>query len=390
MIKKVLTGALVTLVWVAAFLFVQALLTPKYMDEIPEGALIAEYYNETTDHDVVFIGDCEVYENFSPVTLYEKYGITSYIRGSAQQLIWQSYYMMEETLKYEKPKAFVFNVLSMKYNEPQSEAYNRLNLDGMRLSVQKLKAAKASLTEGEDVITYVLPLLRYHARWDKLKEEDVKYLFKREQKSISGFLMRVDVKPVSESMPLPRPLADYTFGENSYKYLDMMTELCKKNGVELVLIKAPSLYPEWYEQWDDQIVAYAEKHDLLYINFLDRLEAAGLDFTTDTYDMGLHLNLSGAEKLADYFGSLLTQNIDFPDHSGDAAVTAAWKEKCDFYYAMKADQYRELEEYGYLKSYGGRAPETGAAVSASDVTPTDVTPTDVTPTDVTPTDVPSE
>ena len=35
---------------------------------------------------------------------------------------------------------------------------------------------------------------------------------------------------------------------------------------------------------------------------------------------------------------------------------AKWQEKVDFYHEMEADQYRELEEYGYLKSYGGRAP----------------------------------
>ena len=42
--------------------FLQALLMPKYVSEIPEGALIGEYYRETEDHDVLFIGDCEVYE----------------------------------------------------------------------------------------------------------------------------------------------------------------------------------------------------------------------------------------------------------------------------------------------------------------------------------------
>ena len=81
------------------------------MSEIPEGNLIEEYYKEEKKHDVIFIGDCEVFSNISPITLWEKFGITSYIRGSAQQLIWQSYYLLEETLEYEKPKAVVFNVL---------------------------------------------------------------------------------------------------------------------------------------------------------------------------------------------------------------------------------------------------------------------------------------
>ena len=38
----------------------QMLLMPKYMNDVREGALIAEYYAEEKDHDVIFIGDCEV------------------------------------------------------------------------------------------------------------------------------------------------------------------------------------------------------------------------------------------------------------------------------------------------------------------------------------------
>ena len=132
------------LVVLGSLWLLQRLLMPKYMGDIVEGALISEYYKETTDHDVIFVGDCEVYENFSPITMWEDYGITSYIRGSAQQLIWQSYYLLEDTLRYEKPKAVIFNVLSMKYNEPQKEAYNRMTLEGMRWSVSKVKDIRAS------------------------------------------------------------------------------------------------------------------------------------------------------------------------------------------------------------------------------------------------------
>ena len=56
---------------------------PKYMEDIQEGAMVGEYYAEAGNHDVIFIGNCEVYENFSPITLWEEYGITYYIRGSA-------------------------------------------------------------------------------------------------------------------------------------------------------------------------------------------------------------------------------------------------------------------------------------------------------------------
>ena len=144
-IKTLGIVAVLMVLSVLALYFAQALLMPKYMSNVKEGALIAEYYKAPKNNDVIFIGDCEVYENISPVTLWQEYGITSYIRGSAQQLIWQSYYLLEETLRYETPKVVVFNVLSMKYNEPQNEAYNRMTLDGMKWSDSKAASIRASM-----------------------------------------------------------------------------------------------------------------------------------------------------------------------------------------------------------------------------------------------------
>ena len=88
--KLILTITVTVLATLLLLWLLQMLLMPKYMTEIREGALISEYYDEIKNHDIIFVGDCEVYENISPVTLWERYGITSYIRGSAQQLIWQS------------------------------------------------------------------------------------------------------------------------------------------------------------------------------------------------------------------------------------------------------------------------------------------------------------
>ena len=194
--KKSIVVTAVTLVVILCLLYLlQRLLMPKYMTDVVEGAMIAEYYGEEKDHDVIFIGDCELYENISPAVLWEEYGINSYIRGSAQQLIWQSYYLMEETLTYETPDVIVFNVLSMMYNEPQKETYNRMTIDGMRWSSSKVGSIKASMTEEESFIDYVFPILRYHSRWSELTEEDFTYFWKKDTVTHNGYYMRVDVKP---------------------------------------------------------------------------------------------------------------------------------------------------------------------------------------------------
>ena len=343
--KTIITFAIALCLAIVLLLLLQALLVPKYMASSQEGALIAEYYDQAGNNDVIFVGDCEVYENFSPITLWEKYGITSYIRGSAQQLIWQSYYLMEETFRYEKPKVMVFNVLSMKYDTPastgredQREAYNRMTLDGMRWSSSKWNAIQASMTDKEKeknaMWGYLFPLLRYHDRWWQLTGEDFRYMFHRDQVSENGYLMQTGVNPLTEH--IEKPLLDYHFAEGNFAYLDKMVELCEKHGTQLVLIKAPSRYPKWHDQWETQIEEYAKKKDLLYINFLEHEEEIGIDWNTDTYAYGLHLNVYVAEKLSDYFGKILAEQCGVPDRRSEQSVAVDWAKKAETYYARKA------------------------------------------------------
>lgn len=216
-----------------------------------------------------------------------------------------------------------------------------MTLDGMKWSASKVKSIKASMTEDENFIEYVIPLLRYHSRWSELTKEDFRYLFHKDKVSHNGYYMRVDVKPAG-TFPKDKKLGNYQFGENAYEYLDKITKLCNDHDIQLILIKAPSIYPSWYEQWDEQMVEYAQENQIRYINFLNLTEDVGLDFQTDTYDGGLHLNLSGAEKLSKYFGRILKEEYVLSDHHNDSELVKVWEEKSDFYNQMKARQEQKL------------------------------------------------
>lgn len=328
--KTALSVIAVLLVFVAVFCLVTQLLTPKYMTDLVEGSMISQYYRESGNHDVVFIGDCEVYANYSPMEMYRSQGITAYIRGTSQQLIWQSYYVLKETLKYETPKAVVFNVNAMRYGEPVKEAFNRLTIDQMRWSEEKIGIIQASMTEEEDFLSYVFPILRYHSRFDELTQEDWEYFFKVKDNTYNGYLVNKNINPVG-TLPAKRPLADYQFADICYDYLDKITVLCKENGVELILVKAPSLYPYWYEQYDEQMAEYARENGLAYYNFAACIEEIGLDFQVDTYDAGLHLNHTGAEKLSRYFARILAENHQIPDRRTDSKIAAIYDEKLKRY-----------------------------------------------------------
>lgn len=352
--KRLIAGLLVIVLTLGCLWFLQRLLVPKYQTGIVEGSMVEEYYKDKSDHEVLFVGDCEVYENFSTITLWEKYGITSFIRGSAQQLTWNSYYLLEDALRYETPKVVVFNVLALKYNEPQNEAYNRMSIDGMTWSQSKVDNIFASMTKDENFIDYVFPLLRYHSRWSELTNDDFEHIFSKDLVTHNGYYMRVDTKPQGE-FPSPTPLTDYTLGDKAMGYMQKMVDLCKEKGIELVLIKAPTEFPHWYDEWDAQVVEFAKKNDVEYINYIPLQDEIGLDMSKDTYDAGLHLNTSGAEKMSDYFGKWLVENYDLTDYRDNAEYAAIWQEKIDFYNEMKEQQYYELETYGELISFGANA-----------------------------------
>ena len=337
-VVEVLCYIALTLVLCVLF---QELTIPKYMSHPYEGAMLSEYYEAETKHDVIFLGDCEFYESISPVTLWEDYGISSYVRGTPQQLIWQSYYILLDTLKHETPKVVVFNAMEMKIGEVQSEAYTRLTLDGLQDINYRLQAAQLSLKEeNESLLSYVFPLLRYHSRITDLNKDDFEYLFRRDLISHHGYLMQTSVDPQTDDNPFQPPLFDYSFPEICWEYLDKIADLCEENDIELILFKSPTIswqYP-WYEEWDAQLVEYAKNKNLLYINGIDYADDMGLDMTQDTYDKGVHLNVYGAEKCSRFLGNILRNDYSIPDGRQDASLADVWKPICDRYHEARGDK----------------------------------------------------
>jgi len=163
--------------------------------------------------------------------------------------------------------------------------------------------------------------------------------------------MRVDTAPYAEGVWFEEKPDDCTFGSMPMEYLDRMRRLCESEGIHLVLVKAPSVSPVWYDEYEGQVARYADKYGLPYLNYLKLLEETGIDYDTDTYDMGLHMNLSGAKKMTAYLGDFLVSEYGLEGHAGEEDVRREWEGKERFYDEMKAAQEKEIEEYGSVVSY---------------------------------------
>lgn len=207
------------------------------------------------------------------------------------------------------------------------------------------------------MVEYLFPVLRFHSRIKELEADDFTYFWERGTVSHNGFYMRADVRPAGE-FPAERRLSDYSFSEQNWEYLDRIRALCEEQGITLILMKSPALYPAWHSQWEEQIVSYAEEHDLTYLNCMDHLDEIGIDFSQDTYDGGLHMNVYGAEKMARYFGELLKEIPGITDGRTDPELLAVWEEKGRFYDSMKMAQETEFAEHGYLSQFTEAEPSS--------------------------------
>ena len=313
------------------------LVSLKYISLYKEGSFISDYYKEENNHDVIILGDCEAYTSFSPMVIYNENGITSYVRGNSQQLIGQSYYILLETLKYETPKVVVLSIGNMRYNPGIKEEYNRLLLDKMKWSKEKIELIKYSKTEKETIISYIFPLLRYHSRISELTSEDIKYMFKDEVVSHNGFLINQDVKPLT-TLPTPKVLDNYNFSDDNMSYLKKIVDLCKEKNITVILEKSPTLYPYWYSEYDKNIREFAKENNVDYYNFINEINDIGIDFKYDTYDSGTHLNLSGATKFSKYFATILKEKYHLQSHL---------EEKIKIDYNKKYERYiKEINEKG--------------------------------------------
>ncbi len=320
---------LIIVVFFLLIILLGKLVSFKYVKEYLEGSFVRDYYMEENSHDIIFLGDCEVYTSISPIYMYEKYGITSFVRGNSRQLINQSYYLLKETLKYEKPKIVALSVSVLPYEGQIKEEYNRLLLDDMKWSREKISLMKASLMNNESYLSYIFPLLRYHSRITSLNSDDFKYLFSREVVSHNGFLINQEVKALN-ILPGKRILDNPNFPKENINYLNKIYDLCQENNITLILFKSPNLYPHWYQEYENWLINYAQEKNITYYNFLNN-DDINLDFQYDTYDGGNHLNLRGAEKLTNYFGQILKEKYSLTDYRNNTKINEDYQRKIERY-----------------------------------------------------------
>lgn len=304
------------------------LMMPKNINENQDGRIIAEMYREKISPDVVFIGSSTVYSGVSPVWLYENYGITSYVCSTSSQVSWNSYHILKEALRVFKPKMVVFDIGFLTESEEYvEEVSNRKAYDYMKNTINKYQGIDRAMDESESKWSYLLPVLRYHARYKDLTFDDVKYMYYKPDVTYNGFIMNKNTSPDIYNEENEWSGEDTNLNDCNRKYLEDIISLCKDKNIDIVLIKTPSYKAKWGANFENDIVSCAAASDVMYINYDIYSDAMGIDWMMDSPDNGRHLNLYGAEKYTYYLGALLCDHYDIPNRSQDLQYANIWNSK---------------------------------------------------------------
>ncbi len=314
---------------------INKILKVKYSDGIYGVAKFYELEDDTVD--VLFLGSSHAFENFNTGTLWDEYGMASYILSGSVQPMWNTYYYFKEALKTQKPKVIVLEGYLTTWDEDYIDDSRIIkNNFGLRWSLDKFNSIKVSSPE-ERWSEFILEYEQYHTRYRELSSADFlpnqNYRLYDDWKGFGCNMMTtpletVDVSGVTERVPLY---------EKTEKYYRMILELAREEDIPIVVVISPYAgIKEEEQQIYNAASDIAKEYGVPFINFNFYIDEMGLDFSTDAGDVS-HLNYRGNQKYSLYFGNYLKENYDIPDRRGESKYDS-WQRSADYVRQMIADQ----------------------------------------------------
>ena len=282
--------------------------------------------------DVVFIGDSNMSRAISPMELWNEYGIAAYNYSVTSARTWTEYHFIKEILRTQKPKIVVIDPVTIFYGCATRESLAHVAFDYMPLSLTKLEMVNDPAFElsFEDKLGMILPIYRYHDRWQKITAADFSKMNEEYYSITRGYVMQSTVKPNKNGYSyMDKESENLTFKCAGDEYLLKIKELCEKNNVKLLVLGLEEAV-NWGKTQSEYLESFTKENS---IEYYDLNQDRYLNWDEDTKDKGMHVNILGAMKTMKKVGEYFEKHYDLPDHRGE--------KEYDFW----NDDYKEYEKY---------------------------------------------
>ena len=301
------------------------------------------YEQEPETIDVMFYGSSHTYSDINPAVLWDQEGISSYDLAGSLQPLWNTYYYMKESLKYQRPKVMVVELVrAIESRDYIEEARTVTNTFGMKFSKDKIEAIQVSTPD--NLIPYLLGYPVYHSRYTELSRADfAAYLGDPHGKASKGYYPLYVTKSYDSMADMSEVTESSDLAPKSEEYLRKIIALAKEEDIPLVFMISP--YQGIVES--EQIIfnrcsEIAAEEGIPFLDFNQMYDELDLDPQTDMAEAS-HLNYRGTAKLSSYLASWLSEHYSLPDHRGDEQY-ASWEENAEDWKQKDANQELLEEE----------------------------------------------
>lgn len=320
--KKVFAVIMFLVIAISVLGVVQEILKAKYVQD--STAIVDGFYAEKkNDIEVLFLGSSNCFCTIDPLVLYKEYGIAAYDFASSSQSMDISLLYLKEALKRQKPKVVALEVNYIPGQNATTLGENSIlwGLTDMPFSVNKLNCLYHLLGKiDENYISYAFPLLRYHERWKEISKQDYVYMLDDKTNWNKGYMRTNQVSDNPVDLSAYAQEGSAWLDERAIECLNEMADICKKEGITLLLFKSPKA--DWYQYFSTEIEAIAIEKGLTFLDYNSLVKDVGLNVDTDFRD-SYHLNEKGAAKVSRHLGAYLQANFELADRRLDE-VDNSW------------------------------------------------------------------
>lgn len=324
------------------------------------------YEQEEDSIDVIFYGSSHVYSDVNPAVLWREAGIASFDLAGTLQPLWNTYYYMKESLKYQRPKVMVVELVrAIEEREYIEGARTATNTLGMKLSREKYEAVRASVPD--DWLSYLLGYPVYHSRYTELSQNDFEaYKDMPEGMAYKGFYPIFDTEEFESFADVTWMKESRELAPKTEEYLRKIIALSKEEEIPLVFMVSPyQIEIEEEQLFFNRCGEIARENGVPFLDFNQRYEELGLNPKEDMAEAS-HLNHRGSTKFSAWLAEWLQEEYGLPDRRGDNTYNSwdqnalLWeqlyenqllREEAGWYYFL--EKLAGGENYTYLISLDG-------------------------------------
>ncbi len=296
--------------------------------------IMNEFYEQDDDTvDVVYFGTSATQRAYVVPLAYHEDGVACYTMACGTQPFLLTEYLMKEVLKTQHPKLFIVEIRGTCQDKDSVwDVAVRRMLDNMKLSQNKLDTIDKVIEYadgGSNTIdlsgrSYILPLLKFHSRWNPSKQP--KYWGNIDY--YQGYTLDYGVCfKTMEIESIPQQDTQAKIAPETEKVLRDLLDYCDTIDTEVLFVVSPYQCTEYGMQRLNYSQAICEERGYPVLNFLSPEAKEGLGLSDKCcYYNREHLNYYGSLKYTDYITDYIKSHYDIPDRRGDEKY-ARWEQQ---------------------------------------------------------------